>query len=289
MEKIAIITDSCGDVPQEYIDKYDIYVLPMVVLCNGKEYKDGITITAQEIYQKQVDQVVKTASPSGEDILQTFEMIQQKGYTHAIAILLSSGLSGTMNQVRLLSQTIENLEVRVLDGQSGSIGYGMVAIQLAKYRDQGLSFEQLVQKGNQLIEQTFAYFSIDSLEHLEKGGRIGKATAFVGGIMKIKPILSFEKGTGIIDVPAKVRGRKKVQSKLLDLIANLVESHPHQAFNIMVADGAMKEEHQQLEKQLKEIYPQMKLCVNTTIGGALSTYLGPGLLGAGIQFLEDND
>lgn len=289
MEKVAIITDSCADVPQEYVEKYDIYVLPMVVLCDGEEFKDGITITAQDVYQKQIDRVVKTASPSGKDILNTFETIKQKGYTHAIAVLLASGLSGTMNQVRLLTQTIDDLEIEVIDSQSGSIGYGMVVMQLAMYRNQGLSFNQLVERGQKLVANTYVYFSIDSLEYLEKGGRIGKATAFIGGIIKIKPILSFEKGTGIIYVPAKARGRKKVQPKLLDLIASLVESHPHSAFNIMVADGAMEEEHQELENQLKELYPQMKLCVNTTIGGALSTYLGPGLLGAGIQFLEDND
>lgn len=289
MEKVAIITDSCADVPAEYIEKYDIYVLPMVVLCDGEEFKDGITITAQDVYKKQIDQVVKTASPSGKDILNTFEIIKQKGYTHVIAVLLASGLSGTMNQVRLLSQTIDDLEIEIIDSQSGSIGYGMVVIQLAIYRNQGLSFSQLIEKGQKLVANTYVYFSIDSLEYLEKGGRIGKATAFIGGIMKIKPILSFEKGTGIIYVPAKARGRKKVQPKLLDLIASLVESYSYSAFNIVVADGAMEEEHQQLENKLKELYPQMKLCVNTTIGGALSTYLGPGLLGAGIQFLEDND
>lgn len=286
MEKIAIITDSCGDVPQKYRDQYDIYILPIMIQCGDEEYRDGIDINAEDVYEKQKTDVLKTASPSGKDIMDTFEAIYQRGYTHAIAILLSGGLSGTSNQVRLFSESQDDIEVAVFDSKSGSIGYGAIAIQLAKYRDQGMSFKELKSQALKLIDNTHVYFSIDTLEFLQKGGRIGKATAFVGSALKIKPILSFDKDKGEIDVPAKVRGSKKVPAKLMELVETISTNYNHQPFNILVADGAMPEEREALEKELKEKYPDFQECIETKIGAALSCYLGPGLLGAGIQFIE---
>ncbi len=286
MEKIAIITDSCADVAQEYRDKYDIYVLPMVILNGEKEYHDGIDITSQDVYRMQETQDMKTASPTGSDVMEVFSQVHKKGYTHAIVILLASGLSGTCNSVRLLAESEENLTIEVFDSKSGSIGYGAVVVALAQYRDAGLSFEELKKKAAELIQNSFVFFAIGSLDHLEKGGRIGKATAFVGNLMKIKPILSFEKEQGEIFVPAKVHGAKALPAKLQALVDKLIEEHPKQEFMILVADGALPEERDALEQQLKDAYPQMKECLRARIGAALSVYLGSGLLGAGVLFLS---
>lgn len=287
MEKIAIITDSCGDVPQKYKEKYDIYVLPITIECGNHEYKDGINIEADDVYRMQKTEVLKTASPEGKDILDTFEEIYKKGYTSAIAILLSGGLSGTFNQVRLFAESFDDLEIAVFDSKSGSIGYGAIAIQLAQYREQGMSFEKLKQQAEKLIQNTYAFFSIDTLEFLQKGGRIGKATAFVGTALKIKPILSFDKEKGEIDVPAKVRGNKKVPQKLIELIDKVIENNSHQSFYLIVADGAMLQQRKDLKEELIKEYPNYKGCIEAQIGAALSCYLGPGLLGAGIQFIDD--
>lgn len=155
---------------------------------------------------------------------------------------------------------------------------------LARLRDEGYSFEQLVNKGKKLIENSFPYFSIDTLEHLERGGRIGKATAFIGTLLKIKPILSFEKEQGEIFVPAKVRGNKAVPGMLLQLVEQQIAEHPGQRFYIMVAHGGAPEAFVKLKNELQEHYPQALDVLETQIGAALSTYLGSGLLGAGVVF-----
>lgn len=287
MEKIAIITDSCGDVTLENKEKYDIFVMPMVVQNGEKEYKDGITISAKEVYELQKNTVLKTASPSGEDIVRTFRQVQEKGYTHAIIVTLASGLSGTYNAIRLLAEEQSELIIEVLDSKNGSIGYGAVVTVLARYRDKGLSFEQLINKGKQLIKNSFPYFSIDTLEHLERGGRIGKATAFVGTLLKIKPILSFEKEQGEIFVPAKVRGNKAVPGMLLQLVEEQIAKHVGEKYYIMVAHGGAPEEFVKLKNELLKRYPQALDILETQIGAALSTYLGSGLLGAGVVFDVD--
>lgn len=284
MEKIAIITDSCADVTQENREKYDIYVVPMVVTNGDKEYKDGITITAGEVYEQQKTAVLKTASPTGEDVMETFRRVKEKGYTHAIFVTLASGLSGTFNSMRLLAMEEEELVVEVLDSKNGSIGYGSIVTILARYRDKGLTFEELIAKGRFFVENSFPFFSIDTLEHLERGGRIGKATAFVGGLLKIKPILSFDKEQGEIFVPAKVRGAKAVPGMLLQLVEGQIAKNPGQKYYLMVAHGGAPEEFAKLKAELLQRFPEGLDCLETTIGAALSTYLGKGLLGAGVIF-----
>ncbi len=273
MEKIAIITDSCGDIPNHWIDKYNIYVIPVLVQCGDREYKDGIDINVNDVYEMQKREVLKTASPAGGDILKTLEMVKEDGYTHAIAVMLSGGLSGTVNQVRLLAESIDDLEVEVFNSMSASIGCGVITMTLSEYRDQGFSFNKLVEKARSLIADTYVFFSIDTLEFLQKGGRIGKASAFVG--------------SASIDVSSKVRGSKKVPLKLIELVSKIVESHPGQTFRLMVADGNLKEERNQLKLELLKVFPQCKDVIEADIGAALSCYLGPGLLGAGIQFIDN--
>lgn len=285
MEKVAIITDSCGDVSLEYQKDNAIFVLPMVVQTSDGEYKDGVTITAKKVYEKQQKEVLKTASPTGADICDIFEKVKEEGYTHAIVVTLSSGLSGTYNQIKLIAEMEEHLEIHVIDSKSGSVGYGAVAILLAKYRDAGVSYEELVNIGERLILDSYVYFSIDTLEHLEKGGRIGKAAALVGSLLNIKPILSFDKEQGEIFVPAKVRGRKGLQPKLMELVETHIEEQPERKYWIVVADGDLPEEHEELEGKLKDKYPNCQGMIHSVIGGALSTYLGAGLLGAGVVFV----
>ena len=288
MDKIAIITDSCADVPKEYVEKYDIYVIPMMVQGQDREYKDGIEITAEKVYELQKNQLFRTSTPTGNDVIDTFDKVKKAGYNKAIVITLASGLSGTFNQLRLLTDDVDDLEVAVIDGKSGSAGYGIMAITLAEYRDNGATFDELKDMAQYFVENGYAFFAIDTLEHLARGGRIGKATAFVGGMMNIKPILSFEKEVGEIYVPTKMRERKGLQGKLIELIDAKVKEHANEEFTIAIVQGGIPEEGSNLKKAFEEKYPNMKEIVVTELGAALATYLGKGLLGAVIIFHKNN-
>lgn len=287
MEKVAIITDSCSDIKKEYRELYDIHILPIQIQYDGKCYRDGIDITSKDIYAIQDEKLIKTSSPVGEDLFSLLDQLKDKGYTHLIGLFLSGGISGTSNQMRLFCQTYDGLTCHVVDSQSASVGLGIIAVALAKYREEGRSFEELVRIADELCHQNYAYFSIDDLNYLQKGGRIGKASAFLGTTLKIKPILSFEKEKGEIYIPSKVRGSKKVKSKLIDLIENQVKENPHQKFALAIADADNLEERNELEKMLKEHFPQLTYIIDGHVGAALSCYLGSGLLGVAIQFLPE--
>lgn len=283
-DKIAIITDSCADVPAELAKEYGIFILPMLINCVDGEYRDGVDIHAEDIYKRLKTELPKTSSPLGEDVIEMFQEIKRQGYNKAVAIILSGGLSGSVNHIRLAAENETDLEIAVFDSKQGSIGIGVIALQAAAYVQEGMGFEALLQEVPRLIKNTKVFFSINTLEYLQKGGRIGKATALAGTVLQIKPILSFDE-EGEIYTAAKVRGRKQVASRLLKLVEECMDEK--RPYNLVVADGGAPEERESLEMQLKELFPNYKACYRAKIGAALSVYLGSGLLGAGIQFLDE--
>lgn len=285
-EKIAIITDSCSDVPLECCEKYDIKILPMIVLENNKEYKDGLEITSEEVYVKQKKTVLKTACPKGEDVINLFQELKETGYTHAIIITLASRLSGTYNAIRNYISMEEDLTIELIDGRSGSIGYGSVVETLAEYNDGSHNFIDVLNYGKKLVNDTFVYFSIDTLIHLKRGGRISATTAIVGDALHIKPILTFSREDGEIIVKSKVRGSNKVINKLMAIIDELMQQNENRKYNLIVANGGNKEGQEILEKLITEKYVNYNKILTTKIGACLSCYLGSGLLGCGVQFID---
>lgn len=283
-EKIAVITDSCGDIPKELVEEYNIFVLPIIIQCTDGQYRDGVDITADDIYKRLKTELPKSSSPLGSDIEDTFEKIKAQGYTHAVAIMLSGKLSGTVNHVRLAAEDVDDLEVRVFDSLEGSIGIGALALQAAEEIRNGISYEQLLERIPRLIRNTTVFFSIDTLEYLQKGGRIGKVTALAGTMLQIKPVLSLDE-EGEIYAAAKVRGRKQVENRLIRMVEEYAAQKSGR-YNLMVADGGAPEEREELEAKLTRLFPDYHQLYRAKIGAALSVYVGPGLLGAGIQFLD---
>ena len=283
MEKIALITDSCADIPAELRNKYDIHVVPLIIQTIDGEYKDTVNISAKDVYQRQQSEMLKTSSPQGEDITNTIEEVFKKGYTHAFIIPLSSGLSGTFNQFRLLALDYDNVEV--IDAHNGSIGNGVIVLQMAKYIEQGKSFEELSKIAKTLASSTKAFFSIPSLELLEKGGRIGKAAYLLGSVVNIVPILSFAED-GQISAVAKVRGTKKMITKLVSLCQKELEENPGRKYNICIAHGANEEGFEVLKTKIQEAFPNCEDLIEAQVGATLSVYLGQGMLGAAIQFID---
>lgn len=285
--KIAIITDTCADLSKEMQKQYNIHVLSMMIRCEDGEYRDGVDITIEDIYEKLKTEIPKTSTPSGETIEALFADLKAQGYEKVLAIMVSGGLSGTVNHVRLAAED-SGMETYVIDSLSGSIGHGATVLQAAMWRDQGMDFEEICRKSEELCKNTTVFFSIDTLEYLQKGGRIGKVTALVGTALSIKPVLTFEK-EGELSTAAKVRGHKLVEKKLLSLVSEQVNlpQNAGKRYNLMVADGGIREERNALESKLKDMFPDYNNIFASRVEGILGIYLGPGMLGAGIQFLND--
>ena len=285
-QKIALLTDSCADLSPQMAQENHIFVVPLRILCADGEYADGVDITNADIYRRlRAGELPQTSLPAGEAIEKVLRQIVAEGYDGVIAVMLSGGLSGTYNLVRLVAEECSGLlPVRVFDSVSGSLGQGATVLQLAEDIRSGMDWEELTERrAPRLIANTFPFFSVDTLEYLQKGGRIGKVTATAGALLQIKPILTFA-ADGQLQSIAKVRGRRQVMDKLVELVVQRCAGH--RRYNLAVANGGAPEEMEQLRRKLAVALPHYDHFWPGEIDGTLSVYIGDGVLGAGIQLLD---
>ena len=285
-QNIALLTDSCADISPQLAAENHIYVVPLRILCSDGEYQDGVNIFNTDIYRYlKAGEYPKTSLPSAEDFGKALKQIHDDGFDGVIAVMMSSGLSGTYNLARLLEEECEEfIQVRAFDSLSASLGQGMTLLQLAEDIRGGMSWEELTERRvPQLLANSNAFFSVDTLEHLQKGGRIGKVTATAGALLQIKPILTFAED-GQLTSTAKVRGRKQVMQKLVDLAVE--RCGDHKRYNLAVANGGAPEEMETLRTMLMTALPDYDHIWDGEIDGTLSVYIGDGILGAAVQPLN---
>ena len=284
-QKIALLTDSCADLSPALAAENHIHIVPLRILCADGEYSDGMDIRGADIYKRlRAGELPQTSLPAGEDIEKVLRQIVMEGYDGVIAIMLSGGLSGTYNLVRLIAEECKGLlPVRVYDSVSGSLGMGLTVLQIAEDIRNGMGWEELTERRvPQLIANTYPFFSVDTLEYLQKGGRIGKVTATAGMLLQIKPLLTFA-GDGQLTSVAKVRGRHQVINKLVDLTVQ--RCGDHKRYNLAVANGGAPEEMALVREKLTAALPNYDHIWEGEIDGTLSVYIGDGVLGAAGQGL----
>lgn len=284
--KIALLTDSCADLSSELIRDNSIYVVPLRILCEDGEYLDGVDIHNEEIYVRlRAGELPKTSLPSIEELGKVIREIAEAGYDGIIAVMLSGGLSGTHNLARIIAEECgEQLEMRAYDSRSASLGQGMTLLQLAEDIRQGMGWEELTERRvPQLIDGSHAFFSVDTLEYLLKGGRIGKVTATAGALLQIKPILGFA-DDGQLQSVAKVRGRNQLLDKLVDLVVKACGDHKR--YNLAVANGGAPEEMEKVREKLMTALPDYNHIWEGEIDSTLSVYIGDGIVGAAVQILD---
>ena len=285
-QKIALLTDSCADLSPALAAENHIHIVPLRILCADGEYSDGMDIRGADIYKRlRAGELPQTSLPAGEDIEKVLRQIVMEGYDGVIAIMLSGGLSGTYNLVRLIAEECKGLlPVRVYDSVSGSLGMGLTVLQIAEDIRNGMGWEELTERRvPQLIANTYPFFSVDTLEYLQKGGRIGKVTATAGMLLQIKPLLTFA-GDGQLTSVAKVRGRHQVINKLVDLTVQ--RCGDHKRYNLAVANGGAPEEMALVREKLTAALPNYDHIWEGEIDGTLSVYIGDGVLGAAVQVLD---
>ena len=284
-EKIALLTDSTADLPAPMREGKPINVVPLKIRCEDGEYSDGVDITAEGVYERlHRGELPRTSLPEGGVVSDTLDQIRADGYERVIAVMLSSGLSGTYNMVRLQAGQRDDLEIAVFDSRSGSLGIGIMVLQLWEEILSGASWETLVrERAPHLVANTFPFFSVDTLEYLRRGGRIGRITALAGTMLSIKPIITFS-DDGQLQSIAKVRGRRQVQDKILELLRARFQSG--RRYNLAVANGGAPEEMAEFAARLKAEFPNYEHFWEGVMDATLSVYIGDGVIGGGIQFLD---
>lgn len=274
MEKIALITDSVSDLTKEIIEKFNVKVLPLKIIYKAKEYIDGVTITAKEVYDNFKIEIPTTSMPSVADAENLYEEIISEGYTHAIVVPISSGLSGTINNFTLVADNhSDKIKSFVFDSKSLSRAQGILVEIAGEMIEKGSSFDEIIAVLPQVRDNTKVYFTPDTLEYLIKGGRIGRISGTIGELLNIKPIVSI--GTdGKYYTYDKVRGKKQVITRLVKIASEHLSTGNHRVF---VMHGGAFEEGTKLYEALSKL-PNVSSIELGDLGPVAGVHSGPGFL-----------
>lgn len=281
MNKTVIVTDSTADIPAELVKQYNIHIVPLKVMFGEDSYLDGVDISAGEFYKRLVQspQLPTTSQPSPADFVQVYESILKEfPGCSVLSIHISSGLSGTYQSAKLATSLMEGEaeHITVWDSKSASFGFGLFVVHAAKLAAEGKPIQDIVSEIEELRSKRRLYFLVDTLEYLQKGGRIGKASAVLGTLLNIKPILSIDE-EGIIFPVEKVRGRKKATARMIELfqqdLAGVTKVHA------AVGHTADRTQVEDFLQQLSEVFTVEEL-VYSEIGPVIGTHVGPGTIAA---------
>jgi DegV family protein with EDD domain len=278
MQKIAIFTDSACDLTDAELNEYGIKLLPLQIIYADKAYRDRVEISADTVYDNLEKEVPKTSLPTGTDIDTLFMELKKEGYTHAIGVLISGGLSGTANSVKLMAEEHPEIETYIYDTKNLSIAEGILALKAAKMVKEGRTFEEIKEALPKEKNTVDTYYCIETLEYLIKGGRIGKVAGTIGQMLNIKPII-YVNEEGVYVTLDKARGTKQAYMKLVNILKENLEKTKCKVY---VMHGGAKKEALEMVERIKD-FPGILSIESRQISPALGVHTGRGLLGIAVE------
>ena len=279
MGKIKIVTDSTADLPIELVEEYDIIVVPLKVHMEDRVYSDGIDISPTAFYTKlrEAKNLPTTSQPSPGEFKELYEKLGADGST-IISIHLSSKFSGTYQSAILAKQMLNDLDITVVDSETTALALGLIVLNAAKAAREGESKDEVIGLARKLMDNSTVYFAVDTLEYLQKGGRIGAAQALMGSLLNIKPILTIT--DGLVTPVEKVRGQKKAFDRLVQLAGTKLSGNVQVAF----IHGDNLEGVNKLKEKVTEKYGVHDSLISE-VGPVVGTHVGPGVVAIVIQGL----
>ena len=276
--KLAVITDSSAFLQAETLRKEDLFMLDIPVNIDGQEYVEGVNLTAQEFYEKMASasELPKTSQPSIAKLDEILSSLKAKGYTHALGLFLSSGISGFYQNIQYMKDEYEGLTIAFPDTRITSAPLGYMVESVFKWAEQGDGFESILEKVTEQIENTSAFIMVDDLDHLVKGGRLSNGAAILGNLLSIKPILYFN-DQGVIEVYEKVRTEKKATKRLVEIVK---EATTNGNYQITVIHGNAPQKAADLRQLLIDGGVATDVSI-ATFGSVIGTHLGEGSIALG--------
>ena len=276
--KLAVITDSSAYLSAETLQREDLFVLDIPVNIDGEEYVEGVNLTAEEFYQKmaQASELPKTSQPSIAKLDEILTSLKEQGYTHALGLFLSSGISGFYQNIQYMIEEYEGLTIAFPDTLITSAPLGIMVESVFNWRDQGDDFVIIQDKLAIQISHTSAFIMVDDLDHLVKGGRLSNGAALLGNLLSIKPILYFNEH-GVIEVYEKVRTEKKATKRLIEIIKEETTSGQ---YTVIVIHGNAPEKAEEMRQHLLESGVGSDVSI-ATFGSVIGTHLGAGSIALG--------
>ena len=278
---MKIVTDSTADLTKEFILKHNIEIVPLTIHLGDKSWKDYYDVETDEYYEllRKSSAFPTTSQPTPQDFVNAYSPFVEKGEP-ILSVHLSSKLSGTFQSALLARSQFAGARIEVVDSLQASFALSMIVIICAEKANQGASLEEIADMARKIGPQIETYFSVDSLEYLHRGGRIGKAQAFLGTLMKIKPLLKVVNGE--VQPIEKIRTRDRLLNRFVELVEQAAREHSQLILTVAESDNS--EVMTELLGRLERI-PGVSLVFRGKIGGVITSHAGPGALG--IAFVKD--
>ncbi|RKQ35583.1 DegV family protein [Oceanobacillus halophilus] len=273
--KIAVMTDSTAYIPADVRKHHDIHMIPLSVVFDNETYQEEIDITTEEFYNKmrEVEELPTTSQPSFGLITTKLEELAAE-YEAVISVHLSSGISGTCQAVISAGEMVEGIDVYAFDSEISCMAQGFYALEAAEMAKENKSPEEIISRLDEMKQSMRAYFMVDDLTNLHRGGRLNGAQALLGGLLQIKPVLHFE--DKVIIPYEKIRTRKKALNRITGMLEE--DAAKGKELKVAIIHANSEQTALDIQRDLIEKYPSMETTISY-FGPVIGTHLGEGAVG----------
>jgi DegV family protein with EDD domain len=279
MKKIALVTDSTADLSPQLLKDWNIYVMPLKIIFGNRQFIDG-ELTSEDFYRRlaEAETLPKTSQPAPEEFVSLYERILEK-YDEIVSIHISAGLSGTLNAAHVAMERFRD-RIHLVNSRSISLGIGQLVLEAAQGIREGLGASAIVTRIGKMRENIETIFTLDTLEYLHKGGRIGRVEGFLGSLLNIKPVIRVNE-EGVYVPVCKTRSREKALEAIVKTLEQAAQGRRVKA--LAVAHGQAQNAAQLLQAKLEDIF-QVKTSLYSQVGPVIGVHTGPGTVGASVVF-----
>jgi DegV family protein with EDD domain len=270
---IRIAADSTCDLPEELVKKFNIEIIPLYINFGDKGYLDGTEISRQEFYERMPDAspLPTTATPGVDMFRQAYDKLAGDGATEILSIHISINLSATVDVARTAAKETTSVPVTVYDSRQLSLGMGYLVLAAAKAAKESKSMDEIIAILDELNTRTYVFAALETLEYLQRSGRMSSVVAGLGNILRIKPILKMHEGdpTG-----ERVRTYDRAIKRIIQLVHEL---GPLERLDLVHTNAPSRAD--ELYKRSIELFPAGKKPMSVDVTPALGTNIGPGVVG----------
>lgn len=279
MKRIALVTDSTSDLTEEMKKECDIHIVPLKVSFGDQEYSDD-ELSSEEFYQRlaEEEELPKTSQPTPEEFGRVYSKLLEE-YQEVISVHISSALSGTFNAANLAKEKFKE-KIHLVDSKTISLGTALMMMEAARNIKEGYDTAWILNNLEKARKNIETLFTLNTLEYLQKGGRIGRVQGFMGSLLNLKPIIRVG-DDGVYHTYAKAHSQKKSLETVVQAFQDLAKGRKQ--IRLAVAHGAAEQAGQYLKEALENAC-QLQTSVFTQVGAVIGVHTGPGTVGAAIQF-----
>ncbi|TYS63765.1 DegV family protein [Bacillus infantis] len=274
--RTAVVTDSTAYIPKELRDRLNIHMIPLSVIFGNETYEEEVEITAEAFYEEVKHKELPTTSqPSTGQFVELFEKLSAD-YDAVISIHLSSGISGTYQGAVTAGSMVEGIRAYPFDSEISCMVQGFYVIEAAEMAAAGKDPQDIMARLEEMKQTVRAYFMVDDLSHLQRGGRLSSAQALIGSLLQVKPLLHFE--DKVIVPFEKIRTRKKAMKRIADLLGDAASGGGE--YRAVIIHANREKEADEWRAELEKELPNVEFMIGY-FGPVIGTHLGEGSMGLG--------